>query len=313
MPVSHSTASAAGASQSTADPPAGAGRTAASEPFSVPSRSTRRTGTRCHEKVRWGHCGHHLNPHPRKRAAPRSSPDCRRRSDRDGMTMPHDNGQVHHTHHRAALASHSRHDTHVSARSAAARDMTQLLDAVGDAEAVAAPGRDGVRIDVHRLGVVRGKHTVLHAVDLRIEPGELVGIVGSSGAGKSSLLDAIAGIRPPTSGTVSFDGIPRPRPASSSVTSRRTTSSTGTSRSPRPSVTPPGCACRPAPQPGRSTGSWVRHSGSSTSSTKHPCVSATSAAASASERASASSCSHGPPPSSSTSRRPDSTPPTQPT
>lgn len=50
---------------------------------------------------------------------------------------------------------------------------------------------------------------VVHAVDdvsLQIEPGEVVGLVGESGCGKSTLGRMIAGIMPPTQGTVLLDG-----------------------------------------------------------------------------------------------------------
>jgi len=44
-------------------------------------------------------------------------------------------------------------------------------------------------------------------VTFRVAHGELVAIVGPSGAGKTSLLEAIAGIAPTTAGSVRFDGI----------------------------------------------------------------------------------------------------------
>jgi peptide/nickel transport system ATP-binding protein len=48
----------------------------------------------------------------------------------------------------------------------------------------------------------------LDRVDLRVERGEVVGLVGESGCGKSTLARIIAGIRPPTRGEVFVDGKP---------------------------------------------------------------------------------------------------------
>jgi len=51
---------------------------------------------------------------------------------------------------------------------------------------------------------------VVHAVDtvdLAVQPGEVVGLVGESGCGKSTLGRMIAGILPPTDGQILFEGI----------------------------------------------------------------------------------------------------------
>ncbi|CAN5482603.1 hypothetical protein BH09SUM1_BH09SUM1_29230 [soil metagenome] len=46
----------------------------------------------------------------------------------------------------------------------------------------------------------------LNDVSLRVEPGEMIGLVGNNGAGKSTVLKLIAGISQPTTGTVTVAG-----------------------------------------------------------------------------------------------------------
>ena len=48
--------------------------------------------------------------------------------------------------------------------------------------------------------------TVLHHLSFRIDPGEVVGIVGPSGSGKSTLVQLLLGLRQPSSGHISIDG-----------------------------------------------------------------------------------------------------------
>jgi predicted ABC-type transport system involved in lysophospholipase L1 biosynthesis ATPase subunit len=47
---------------------------------------------------------------------------------------------------------------------------------------------------------------VLHDVDLQVGPRDAVAVLGPSGSGKSTLLHLLAGLTPPSSGTVRFDG-----------------------------------------------------------------------------------------------------------
>jgi amidase len=48
---------------------------------------------------------------------------------------------------------------------------------------------------------------VLHGIDLTVADGEIVGILGHNGMGKTTLLKALIGLVPPTGGTIEFDGV----------------------------------------------------------------------------------------------------------
>jgi NitT/TauT family transport system ATP-binding protein len=53
-----------------------------------------------------------------------------------------------------------------------------------------------------------GRVTALEEIDLHVRPSEFVTLIGRSGCGKSTLLRLIAGLLPPTSGTVAVAGEP---------------------------------------------------------------------------------------------------------
>ena len=52
-----------------------------------------------------------------------------------------------------------------------------------------------------------GAVTVLHGIDLLVEPGEIAGVFGLNGAGKSVTMKTIAGLVPARSGSIVFDGV----------------------------------------------------------------------------------------------------------
>src|SRR6266568_2569215 len=55
--------------------------------------------------------------------------------------------------------------------------------------------------------VVRyGQVEALHGLSLEVFPGEVVAMIGSNGAGKSTTMRAISGVLRPTTGRVRFDG-----------------------------------------------------------------------------------------------------------
>jgi len=65
----------------------------------------------------------------------------------------------------------------------------------------------GARIDVIGVGQHAGERQILHEVSLSIEPGELIALAGGSGAGKTTLLEILAGLRAPSAGQVTYDGV----------------------------------------------------------------------------------------------------------
>lgn len=61
-------------------------------------------------------------------------------------------------------------------------------------------------LDVRGIDVFYGSVQALRGVDLRIEAGERVALLGANGAGKSTTLRAISGLQAPRSGEIVFDG-----------------------------------------------------------------------------------------------------------
>ena len=63
-----------------------------------------------------------------------------------------------------------------------------------------------VLLEVRDVVVHYGRIQALHGVSLVVHEGELVTLLGSNGAGKTTMMRAISGLRPLSSGSVWFDG-----------------------------------------------------------------------------------------------------------
>src|ERR1700677_2459892 len=64
----------------------------------------------------------------------------------------------------------------------------------------------GAAITLRGVSKAFGEHQVLHGIDLDVEAGSFVAIVGRSGCGKSTLLRLLAGLDKPSSGRIEIDG-----------------------------------------------------------------------------------------------------------
>ena len=58
------------------------------------------------------------------------------------------------------------------------------------------------------LGLSAGGRELVRALDLSLAPGQCWGLLGRNGAGKTSLILALAGLRAPQSGAIALDGVP---------------------------------------------------------------------------------------------------------
>ncbi len=92
---------------------------------------------------------------------------------------------------------------------AAASRVFEILDrrpSVPEAkEPVRLAGLRGA-IELRGVSFRHGNREVLHDISLRIEPGEMVGVVGPTGSGKSTLVDLVCRFYDPDDGAVLVDG-----------------------------------------------------------------------------------------------------------
>ena len=71
--------------------------------------------------------------------------------------------------------------------------------------AMTAPKDDDI-LRVEHISKRYGAVTALVDVSLRLERGEVLGLIGDNGAGKSTLIKIICGFQPPTSGRILLNG-----------------------------------------------------------------------------------------------------------
>jgi ABC-type glutathione transport system ATPase component len=77
-----------------------------------------------------------------------------------------------------------------------------LVAGVRGSQAARVMSTNPARVELCGVDRTFGTHTVLHQVDIEIDPGEVVALLGSSGSGKSTLLRLVAGLDRPTEGRI---------------------------------------------------------------------------------------------------------------
>ena len=92
-------------------------------------------------------------------------------------------------------------------------DLRRLLEEKEEGDAPEAqtsyphPMREGIRLHSVAYRYPGADTDALSDVDIHIRPGEILAIVGENGAGKTTLAHILAGLRSPTAGHVTIDGI----------------------------------------------------------------------------------------------------------
>ncbi|MEU6075242.1 ABC transporter ATP-binding protein [Micromonospora sp. NPDC047074] len=61
-------------------------------------------------------------------------------------------------------------------------------------------------LEIDDVSLLYGRIQALHGISLTVDEGEIVALIGANGAGKSTTMRAISGIRPVASGSIRFDG-----------------------------------------------------------------------------------------------------------
>jgi branched-chain amino acid transport system ATP-binding protein len=61
-------------------------------------------------------------------------------------------------------------------------------------------------LEIDNITLLYSRITALHGISIEVNEGEIVALVGANGAGKSTTMRAVSGLRPVASGAIRFDG-----------------------------------------------------------------------------------------------------------
>jgi len=61
-------------------------------------------------------------------------------------------------------------------------------------------------LEIDNISLLYGRIQALHGISLTVNQGEIVALIGANGAGKSTTMRAVSGIRPVASGQIRFEG-----------------------------------------------------------------------------------------------------------
>jgi branched-chain amino acid transport system ATP-binding protein len=61
-------------------------------------------------------------------------------------------------------------------------------------------------LEIENITLLYGRIQALHGISLEVAEGEIVALIGANGAGKSTTMRAISGLRPVASGSIRFNG-----------------------------------------------------------------------------------------------------------
>ncbi|MGN8275632.1 type I secretion system permease/ATPase [Pseudomonas sp. SMN5] len=95
----------------------------------------------------------------------------------------------------------------LGARSQYARLQELLVRIAAEPARMPLPAPQGaVRVQGLSVGAPNSRKPIIRGVDFQVSPGEVVGIIGTSGSGKSTMARALLGIWPSLAGSVRLDG-----------------------------------------------------------------------------------------------------------